>query len=448
MKRLFLPLVCLLGVWLGVVLWYWDSEPPSLEWTAPAQVGKDATLRIRVTDSGRGLKEVKVALIRDGQSHEVFSTRFPRSWLPWGSGPAEQEVVLQSTEKGIAGIPLSDGEFTVEVLAVDQANLLISQRTLTESRVFQYDTRPPQIEVLSRQHYIRQGGSEAVLYRVAEPGGTSGVQVGEKTYFGFPVPGDTKGTNICIFALGHDQPTDSAIRLWAEDEAGNRGTTGFWLKTFKETFRSRNISISDELIAAVTPEILSYTEEVSEQPSPVETFVEINSRLRKINHQKIEEITADSAPRLLWSRPFLQLSNSQVEASFADHRTYFYQGKQIDRQTHLGFDLASLAHSTVEAANDGVVTFAGYLGIYGNCVILDHGLGLFSLYGHLSSMEVEKGQSVSRGQSLGRTGKTGLAAGDHLHFTMLVQGTQVNPLEWWDDKWAREHLLDRLTLEE
>ncbi|MFQ5929382.1 MAG: M23 family metallopeptidase, partial [Acidobacteriota bacterium] len=152
-----------------------------------------------------------------------------------------------------------------------------------------------------------------------------------------------------------------------------------------------------------------------------------------------------SAGRVLWSEPFLQLSKSQVESAFADHRTYYYQGRKVDQQTHLGFDLASLAHSPVECANDGIVVFAGYLGIYGNSVLVDHGLGLLSLYGHLSSIEVQKGRWVKRGEILGRTGQTGLAAGDHLHFSLILQGVQVNPLEWWDQRWVREHVLAKLT---
>jgi murein DD-endopeptidase MepM/ murein hydrolase activator NlpD len=133
-----------------------------------------------------------------------------------------------------------------------------------------------------------------------------------------------------------------------------------------------------------------------------------------------------------------------VESSFADHRTYYYRGEPVDEQIHFGFDLASLARSPVEASNGGNVVYAEYLGIYGNCVILDHGLGLFSLYGHLSSIDVEKGQAVARGQSLGRTGQTGLAGGDHLHYSMIVQGVQVTPLEWWDPNWVRLHVIEKL----
>ena len=117
----------------------------------------------------------------------------------------------------------------------------------------------------------------------------------------------------------------------------------------------------------------------------------------------------------------MQLGNSQVEASFADHRTYLYSGKEVDQQVHLGFDLAVTAGVPVAAANAGKVLHAAWLGIYGNCVIVDHGMGVASLYGHLSSIDVKVGDTVTKGQALGRSGMTGLAGGDHLHFTMLVE---------------------------
>ena len=131
-------------------------------------------------------------------------------------------------------------------------------------------------------------------------------------------------------------------------------------------------------------------------------------------------------------------------SSFADRRTYMYLGQEVDRQVHLGFDLASVRQAEVPAANNGVVALAEYFGIYGNAVVLDHGYGLMSLYGHLSSTDVVAGQTVEAGQTLGRTGATGLAGGDHLHFTMLLRGVAVNPLEWWDYGWIRDRIARKL----
>jgi murein DD-endopeptidase MepM/ murein hydrolase activator NlpD len=147
---------------------------------------------------------------------------------------------------------------------------------------------------------------------------------------------------------------------------------------------------------------------------------------------------------MLWREGFSQLVNTAVQSRFADYRTYFHKGKEIDQQVHLGFDLASLQQAPVPAANRGIVVHANYLGIYGNCVIIDHGLGVQSLYAHLSTLDVKEGDTVEKGQVLGRTGVTGLAGGDHLHFTMLVNGVAVNPVEWWDSHWMEDRVFRKI----
>jgi murein DD-endopeptidase MepM/ murein hydrolase activator NlpD len=141
---------------------------------------------------------------------------------------------------------------------------------------------------------------------------------------------------------------------------------------------------------------------------------------------------------------FHPFSNNAVESAFADRRTYFYQGKEVDRQVHLGFDLASYTQTPIVAANAGQVVFAAELGIYGNCVIIDHGMGLQSLYAHLSTVDVQPGAVVAKDQPIGRSGITGMAGGDHLHFTMLVNGQMVNPVEWWDSHWIEDRILRKL----
>ena len=127
-------------------------------------------------------------------------------------------------------------------------------------------------------------------------------------------------------------------------------------------------------------------------------------------------------------------------AGFAERRTYLYEGRVVDQQTHLGHDLASTRQAPVPASNAGVVVLARYLGIYGQTVVIDHGYGLMTLYSHLSSLEVAEGDEVARNQSLGRTGTTGLSGGDHLHFSVLVGGVMVDPLEWWDVRWLRSRI--------
>ena len=194
----------------------------------------------------------------------------------------------------------------------------------------------------------------------------------------------------------------------------------------------------------VVPAILSQTPELDQRGNLLDNYLAINGELRASNSQYLIDLADDSAQEFLWSRPFLQMPNSQVMSTFADRRTYLYEGRSVDQQDHLGYDLASTSRAPIPAANDGIVVLARFFGIYGNAVVIDHGFGLMSLYGHLSSLDVSEGDVVERGQSLGRSGETGLAGGDHLHFTMLLQGVPVNPVEWWDGHWIQDRLETKL----
>jgi murein DD-endopeptidase MepM/ murein hydrolase activator NlpD len=178
--------------------------------------------------------------------------------------------------------------------------------------------------------------------------------------------------------------------------------------------------------------------------SPVDAFLEINRDFRKANYGQIDAACRNPVQKMHWQGRFLRLPKSATRARFADYRTYFYKGNQIDKQVHLGIDLASVANSEVPAANAGMVALAQPVGIYGKTVILDHGYGLFSMYSHLSQIAVNVGDRVAKGDALGRTGSTGLAGGDHLHFSMLVGGTFVNPVEWWDMQWIQNNITHKI----
>jgi murein DD-endopeptidase MepM/ murein hydrolase activator NlpD len=250
---------------------------------------------------------------------------------------------------------------------------------------------------------------------------------------------------VAFFALAHDQDLDAPIRVFARDPGGNEATSEVDHRPFARPFAKSRIDVDDRFLQRVVPAIAQNTPGAGIDTSDLlQGFLRINNDLRRQNNETIAALAQKSRPEMLWREAFTQLGNTAVQSRFADYRTYYYQGKEIDRQVHLGFDLASLQHAPVLASNRGMVVFAGMLGIYGNCIVVDHGLGVQSLYGHLSSMEVAEGAAVEKGQVLGRTGVTGLAGGDHLHFTMLVNGVAVNPVEWWDSHWMEDRVLRKI----
>jgi hypothetical protein len=301
------------------------------------------------------------------------------------------------------------------------------------------------VAVLSTFHYINLGGSEFVVYRATPGDVTSGVRVGDKEYIGYPATGvgitSDPALRVAFFALLYDQPLNTPMQVFARDDAGNEAVAALDHMVFAKQYQQSRIEIDDKFLNRVVPAIAANSPDAGIRTDDVlKGFLTINGDLRRKNNQTLTELAKKSSPQLMFTDAFQQLGNSQVEAKFADTRTYIYQGKPIDTQVHLGFDLAVTANVPIVAAQRGVVVHASDLGIYGNCVIIDHGMGVQSLYGHLSSFAVKVGDKVEKGQQIGRSGMTGLAGGDHLHFTMLVGGQQVTPIDWWSAQWMQDRV--------
>jgi murein DD-endopeptidase MepM/ murein hydrolase activator NlpD len=216
-------------------------------------------------------------------------------------------------------------------------------------------------------------------------------------------------------------------------------------RVFPKQYKKSRIEIDDRFLQRVVSAIAAASpDEKIPTDDLLAGFLKINRDLRQKNNEYIRELGRKTSSQLMFRDAFQQLSNSAVEAQFADSRTYIYKGKEIDQQVHLGFDLAVTANVPIVAAQRGVVVHASDLGIYGNCIVIDHGLGVQSLYGHLSSIGVKVGDTVDKGQEIGRSGQTGLAGGDHLHFTTLVGGEQVTPVDWWSKQWIQDRVLRKI----
>jgi murein DD-endopeptidase MepM/ murein hydrolase activator NlpD len=415
----------------------WEGEPPKVTFDRDfTSLGRSPNLYIKVEDAETGLSHVTIRLKQKDHDVVLADDSF--------KGDGEKSKTYELGKLIGDKFKVEAGPATLTVEATDHAlrNFLRGNQT-DVTKDFSFHVQPPKLEVVSAQHYINQGGSECVVYRVSDDAESSGVQVGSHFFPGYPVPGD-KELHFALFALEYDWPADTPMQVVARDGAGNEVKADFWHKVFPKKFRSRDLPLEDSFVQKVVPEIMSHTPSVKDQGDPVKNFVEINSNLRRMNHAAIAKLAKQSPPQFLWNGPFLQLSNSKVESFFADRRTYVHDGKPVDQQDHVGFDLSVVQHNPIEAANDGKVILAEYFGIYGNAVLIDHGTGLISLYGHMSEIDVKPGQMVKKKEILGKSGATGLAAGDHLHFGLFLQGIPVNPTEWWDEKWIKDHVLDRL----
>jgi murein DD-endopeptidase MepM/ murein hydrolase activator NlpD len=436
---LVLPLLLLVGVVALGILRIGPAPAISIKSSLPG-IGRRTPIAITVNEPTRGLAGVRVELIQNGETRLLAEeAQTPRGPLRfWGPAVTTFERTIEVGKETVEG--LRGGEATIRVTANRAPSWLQQEPPAAAEVTLPVRLAPPSLAVLSTQTYVKQGGCEAVVYRVGEGASRDGVVAGDWFFPGFPLPGSTTGERFALFAAPYDHTDASAIRLVADDGLGNEARLSFVDQFTPRPLTTDDIEISDAFLAKVVPEIQSQTPELPDRGSPLATYLEINRNLRQANNQVLRELAAKSEGSFLWRGVFLPLPNGKVMSSFADRRSYVYNSEKVDQQDHLGFDLASTAHAPVPAAGAGVVVLARYFGIYGNAVVIDHGYGLASLYGHLSTIAVSEGQRVDRGTPIGNTGATGLAGGDHLHFTMLLDGLAVSPVEWWDQGWITNRL--------
>ena len=451
MRYLLAVIVLLLLVAAGAYVVAGRQGGPSIDIGKPEKfVGMSTPLELTIGAPGGQLSSLQVVLEQNGRQLPLYTLGQSGAEMKQ-DGPDKLTI---RRDIGRQSVPdLQTGAARIVVTA--SRAVLYGMRTLetTSSKDVQVRLERPRVSALSTYHYVNHGGSEVVVYTVAPSDVESGVLVGDIEYPGHPAAGaKVEGLNVAgpnarvaFFALRYDQDIDTPIRLFARDEAGNTARADFDHRVFPKPFSKRRIQLDDPFLDRVVPAILAGTTEVKPEGDTLAKFLAINGELRRKNTEKIASFAKQTSPEILWGGAvFHPFTNTAVESAFADQRTYIYQGKEVDQQVHLGFDLASTAGTPIVSANRGKGLFADELGIYGNCVIIDHGMGVQSLYAHLSSIGVQPGQTVEKEQQIGQSGMTGLAGGDHLHFTMLVNGQMVNPVEWWDAHWIQDRILRKL----
>jgi murein DD-endopeptidase MepM/ murein hydrolase activator NlpD len=392
--------------------------------TPPRFVGQRTPMSV-VAEAARGnVVGVEVRVVQGGGPPVVVAKQ---------EGRAPRVEVGLTLEPGAQG--LREGAATLEVWARDDFWRPFG-RTDRAAASYQVtvDITPPKLEPVAATPYVAPGGAGLVVFRAADAA-RADTRVGNAAFPTFAL--GPAGTRVGFFALAPDHAAGTPIAITAQDEAGNAASRAVALELLPRKFKRDTIELKEAFLEAKVPELLPQR---APAQSLIDGFLVINRDQRKQAEEVKRQLAAKSADKPLWEGAFLQPRNTKVFSNFAETRTYVYQGREVDTQIHFGYDLASTKQAPVPAANKGIVLHAAPLTIYGNTVVLDHGLGLMTLYGHLSSIGVKPGDTVEKGAELGRSGSTGLAIGDHLHYEVLVHGVSVTPLEWWDVKWIRDRV--------
>jgi len=456
--RVLLLLLVLLGgaVYLYKDLWQlsvrvFDRGAPAITLLElPAGIGRDTvTFGITANDDRSGVHELVVRAHQNGQEKELFRKQYTASRL------VSEEIELSGRE-----LRFTEGEVEIEVLAFDQS---MWSNSSEERFTLEVDYTPPLINVLTHQHNTSQAGASLVFYRIPNKEVLrSGVMAGDRFFSGFKARdldaafADDETLYFSLFPVPIDfDPDNERLTVYAEDRVGNSNSSGFNYQVRKTSFPSPAMTLSQRFLDRKLPELLPGFLRMNQEATPhshhssepedlIHDFRLVNEDFRYLLEEKLQRIFKDSVNKRLWSGPFSRMRGAQQMAGFGEHRHYSFEGKDAGRSFHMGVDLASIANSPVHAANEGRVVFADDLGIYGKTVIIDHGFSLHTLYGHLSSILVVEGDEVSRDSEIGKSGETGMAGGDHLHFEVRLHGVPVSPITWWDGNWIRDHVDNKI----
>lgn len=407
------------------------GDKPSIDLPASVtSIGQDTPITLQV-HSAHGVRELTATVLQNGAQYRVWQLTAPTT--------GDHSTVTFNV--GAKNTPqLVDGHATLLLDA--KSGGAFGGSTHLERQV-EVVTKPPVISADGDQHYLYRGMADLATLTVTGTYTAAGVKVGDQTFRAWPMPNGKPGM-FSLYAFAWNMPLETIPLVYAANGAGNDVTTPLTVvfpKREQPVYTQHQIQVTDQFMLKVLGEL-----DPNGTGTPIERFKKVNNEMRKANNKTLADLRFKTADHFLWSQPFMRQEHSAAEATFADVRSYMYQGAKIDEQVHLGYDLAVTKHVGVQASNDGVIAYAAPLGIYGNCVVVDHGYGLQTIYGHMSQIDVHVGDAVKRGQVMGLSGMTGMAGGDHIHFAMQLDGVQIDPKEWWDPHWIHDHVSRRVEL--
>ena len=433
------------ATYLGVV----NDLPTMIEKVAPIidestlanGIGKSTeSINVSVSDSGAGIDSLSVFVSQNSKMISIYASTFENH-------PKSLKI----------DVPISEIRAKVQegkaVLTIEVSDASLRGNHAKVQKSIDIDFKAPDIAIMSQQHVASEGGAEFILFEARDKNlALAQARIDSHVFKAIAaekLDPALAGRNIyaALLALPIEMNQDSNMRVEAVDMVGNTSSVNLSFKV--KPFRRANTSprISQHFINhKVVPLFESYQEavpEVSNVTQPVDVFRMVNEDYRRYLQQKLSDLKLSDQP--LAKGTFIKPMASATTSNFGEARSYSLDGVEAGGSTHDGLDLASVKRDTVVAANSGTVVLSGFLGIYGNAVVIDHGMGLTSLYGHLSSIEVEEGVDVERGQSIGRSGETGLAGGDHLHFEFRIASIPVVPKEWWDSHWLEDNIYGKLS---
>jgi murein DD-endopeptidase MepM/ murein hydrolase activator NlpD len=411
-----------------------EKSPPTIALKERIYWNLRSPLLIDIQDD-MGLKNVKI-LLSDGQKE----IEIPQAQFHVKSKKLQANIPFPKL-----GLSRKNGVLKLTVSATDTSKWnFFAGNSTSKQAIIMIDETKPDIFPLISSYGIAKGGSALAIFKATDKNLQS---LTIESNFGKnfkPTPFYKEGYYAVLLAWPLTEKRFSA-KIVAIDKAGNKSRSRIDFFQKDKKYRTSTIKVKDNFVNGKISDLAEDRPQESANLSPAQKLNYVNAIYRQENNDVIFKITSQVDQNRLNDfnlQPFYPLKNGKVVASHGDHRYYKYKGEVVSEAYHLGIDLASIQRADILVSNPGVVVFSRYNGIYGKNLIVYHGLGLYSLYGHCSSFQAQKGDIVKAWQVAAHTGTTGLALGDHLHFSILVQGIFVRPAEWMDSQWMKSNISD------
>nr|MBP3725124.1 M23 family metallopeptidase [Campylobacter sp.] len=415
-----------------------EQNPPNADINSTIYTNLKDPIKIKISDD-MALKKVRINLISGDKKQTLLSKFFEDN-----QSEAELELVFP---KNIF-LPQKEYLLKVEITDASYSNFFTGNKKIIDTKLIT-DTQNPEINVINQSYKIVKGGSGAVVFSVRDNVGLEEVYI--QTNFGkkfIATPFYKDGYYASLVAWPAKEKNFSATVV-AVDKAGNTSKSRIKYFLFDRKYKVSKIALTKSFLSGKIADLAEMYAKDFEKMSSLNKFKFVNETLRISNDEKIGEITSkvhEESIKSFYLNPFYPLKNSAAVGSFGDHRSYTFLGDKVSQSYHMGLDLASVAGADIVASNPAVVAFRDDNGIYGLNVLLYHGFGLYSLYGHCTSSNVNVGDTLKPESVVATTGTSGLALGDHLHFGILIQGIEVRPEEWMDKLWMKTNIFDVLNL--
>ncbi|MDF1876416.1 M23 family metallopeptidase [Sulfurimonas sp. SAG-AH-194-L11] len=391
-------------------------------------------LHVKIEDES-GVKSYKITL---KSANEEKTLQYEQLINP-------QQLLNLEIEPPRSTYAMKDKEIQIIVEANDVSKWnFLSGNAIKKVFIFKIDKKRPRLSIVSNSYKISRGGSALVIFKVEDENLDTLYIQGDNDKHFIPQAFYKEGYFISLLAWPVVESGFKAT-IVAKDSAGNIAKAYIPLYLKQKNYKVSHIKLSDRFLKGKIADLAEEFVETQGIDDSIEQFKIINEDVRAKNEALIHEISSKVQTKKITNfkiNKMYPLKNAQVVATFGDHRKYLYKGEYISESYHLGLDLASNAMAKIKPQNGGEVVFSEYNGLYGNMPLIHHGLGLYTLYGHCSSIKVNTGDEVTKKEVIANTGKSGYAMGDHLHFGVLVQGIEVRPQEWMDKQWIKLNIHD------